>query len=263
MRFRRKSTTVEGDPAAAGEDAPERGPGPWDVDDLGDDATERVDLGSLLLQGEPGRDLRLQVDEASGDVQSVVLAGSDGALDVRAFAASRHGDLWSEVRPRIAADMARRGGTATEQEGRFGPELACEVRVRTPDGAVGVQQSRVVGINGPRWMLRATFIGRPAVDAEAAVAWEEVLGRVVVRRGKNPVPPGEPLPIKLPENARRVDRPTADPKAALAQEQPAGRAQQPAPPAEQPAPPAAQPAPPAEQPSVPPEVQDADGDDRP
>lgn len=225
MRFRRKSTTDDGDQGVDVAPPTEPDPGPWDVDELGDDGTERVDLGSLLLQGEPGRDLRLQVDEASGDVQSVVLAGRDGALDVRAFAASRNGDLWSEVRPRIAADMARRGGTATEQEGRFGPELACEVRVRTPDGAVGVQQSRVVGINGPRWMLRATFIGRPAVDAEAAVAWEEILERVVVRRGQNPVPPGEPLPIKLPENARRVERPAADPKQALAQQQ--GAQQQP------------------------------------
>lgn len=233
MRFRRKSTTADGEQtndksgdesgdqpgAEDGGATPDRDPGPWDSDDIGDDGVERVDLGSLLLQGEPGRDLRLQVDEASGTVQSVVLAGRDGALDVRAFAAARHGDLWSEVRPRIAADMARRGGTATEQEGRFGPELACEVRVRTPDGAVGVQQSRVVGVNGPRWMLRATFIGRPAVDAEAAADWEEVLGRVVVRRGQNPVPPGEPLPVTLPENARRVERPTADPKRALAQDQ--------------------------------------------
>ncbi len=220
MKFRRKSTTDDGEQGVDDAPAPGRAPGPWDVDDLGDDGTERVDLGSLLLQPETGRDLRLQVDEASGDVQSVVLTGRDGALDVRAFAASRHGDLWSEVRPRIAADMARRGGTATEQEGRFGTELACEVRVRTPDGGVGVQQSRVVGVNGPRWMLRATFIGRPAVDAVAAVDWEEVLERVVVRRGQNPVPPGEPLPIKLPDNARRVERPTADPKQALAQQEP-------------------------------------------
>jgi len=226
VRFRRKSTAAEGDSrpgpgseeGSAADAAEAAAPGPWDHDDLRDDEVERVDLGSLLLQGEPGRDLRLQVDEASGDVQSVLLAGGDGALDVRAFAASRNGDLWAEVRPRIAADMARRGGTATEQEGRYGTELACEIRVRTPDGGVGVQQSRVVGINGPRWMLRATFIGRPATDAEVATEWEEVLGRVVVRRGQNPVPPGEPLPVTLPENARRVQRPTADPKSALAQQ---------------------------------------------
>ena len=44
------------------------------------------------------------------------------------FAAPRHGDLWSEVRPQIAAEVASRGGTATEREGRFGTELVCQVR---------------------------------------------------------------------------------------------------------------------------------------
>jgi hypothetical protein len=69
--------------------------GPYDADDLPEDGAERVDLGSLLIVPEPGRELRLQVDEASGTVQSVVLAGSDGALELRAFAAPRNGDLWS------------------------------------------------------------------------------------------------------------------------------------------------------------------------
>ena len=86
---------------------------------------------------------------------------------LRAFAAPRNGDLWSEVRPQIAADAARRGGTATEQDGPFGTELFCEVQVKNADGKVGNQVSRVIGFNGPRWLLRATFLGRPARDPEA------------------------------------------------------------------------------------------------
>ena len=224
MKFRRRSTSsseqtdrargVSEDPGA---EAPGELSGPFDVDDLPglDDGVERVDLGSLLMQAEPGRDLRLQVDEASGTVQSVLLAGVDGAMDVRAFAASRNGDLWGEVRPQIVADMTQRGGTAVEQEGRFGPELLCEATVRTPDGQTGVQQSRIVGINGPRWMVRATFIGRPAREPESAGEWEDVLARVVVRRGGHAVPPGEALPVTLPEQARRVEQPDEDPRSAL------------------------------------------------
>ncbi len=60
---------------------------------------QRLDLGSLLITPEPGRELRLQVDERTQAVQAVLLAGSDGALELRAFAAPRNGDLWSEVRP--------------------------------------------------------------------------------------------------------------------------------------------------------------------
>lgn len=208
MRFRRKSTDddpvdfVDGEVGAAASDA---GPdGPFDADELPADDVERVDLGSLLIAPEPGRELRLQVDEASGQVQSVMLAGSDGAVEIRAFAAPRNGDLWSEVRPQIAADMAQRGGTTTEREGRFGTELVCSVQVKRPEGGTATQPSRILGINGSRWLLRATLLGRPAVEFDAT-DWEDTLTQVAVRRGTHALPVGEPLPLVLPEQAQRVE----------------------------------------------------------
>ncbi len=205
MKFRRKSAQ-EATEAAADPVASEPVVGPFDADDVPDDGLERVDLGSLLMPPEPERELRLQVDEASGQVQSVLLAGPDGAIEIRAFAAPRHGDLWGEVRPQIAADMAQRGGTATEREGRFGPELVCEIAVKRPEGTM-MQNSRILGINGSRWLLRATLLGRPAREVDDSADWEDVLTRVAVRRGDGPMPVGEPLPLALPENARRVDPP--------------------------------------------------------
>ena len=211
MKFRRKSATSEPVEETAEEAGSEASAphGPYDVDDVADDGTERIDLGSLLITPEPNRELRLQVDEASQAVQAVLLAGPDGALELRAFSASRNGDLWSEVRPHLASDMARRGGTATEREGRFGPELACQLTVQSSEGRTTQQPSRIVGVNGARWMLRATFLGRPATDPEAAVDWEETLARVVVRRGEQAMPPGDPLPLRLPDNARKQQPPTA------------------------------------------------------
>lgn len=208
MKFGRKSTpaTTEAEASAA---APvEEGQprvGPFDADEVGDDGVQRVDLGSMLIAPVPGSELRIQVDERTKRVQSVLMAGSEGALELRAFSAPRHGDLWSDIRPQLAADMARRGGTATEREGRFGPELACQLSVKTSDGRTGQQASRIVGINGSRWMVRATFLGKPAVDPEEAQVWEDALTQVVVRRGEEAMPVGDPLPITLPEEARRVD----------------------------------------------------------
>lgn len=214
MKFRRKSAT--GDPDATGTDEgaatpdtpDEIAPGPYDADEIPEDGLERVDLGSLLIAPEEGRELRLQVDESTGNVQSVMLAGADGAVELRAFAAPRNGDLWTEVRPQIAADTAQRGGTATEREGRFGAELMCEMRVQRPEGMT-TQPSRIVGINGSRWLLRATFLGRPAIDPDSYGDWEDVLTRVVVQRGANPLPVGEPLPLILPDHARRVTPPVS------------------------------------------------------
>ena len=120
MKFRRKSaeepleTTASPDApedvepvdADAAASAPASSGGPRDVDDVEDlDDVERVDLGSLLLTAVEGLEIRLQVDEGTDQVQSVLHAGPDGAVELRAFAAPRHGDLWGEIRPRIAADL--------------------------------------------------------------------------------------------------------------------------------------------------------------
>jgi hypothetical protein len=206
VKFRRKSTPAD---AQAEEGVQRAAPeavrqGPFDAEDVEGDGVERVDLGSLLVRPVAGSELRIQVDERSQQVQSVLLAGADGGLELRAFSAPRNGDLWSEVRPRLAADMARRGGTATEQEGRFGTELRCQLTVKTADGRAGQQASRIVGINGSRWMVRATFLGKPAVDPDSAGEWEEALTQLAVRRGDQAMPVGDPLPVVLPEEARRV-----------------------------------------------------------
>lgn len=190
--------------ASAGAPATTSASGPFDVDEVGDDGVQRVDLGSLLVPPIEGRELRMQVDESSGNVQAVMLAGPDGALEFQAFAAPRNGDLWSEVRPQIAADITRRGGQVTEREGRFGTELMCQMPVERPDGTAATQPSRIIGVNGPRWMLRASLMGRPALEPEGSSAWEDALARIVVRRGTEAKPVGEPLDVVLPDQARRV-----------------------------------------------------------
>lgn len=208
MKFRRKSADpVESDDQSSAETPAEdetptetRTGGPFDIKDVPADDVPRLDIGSLLIPGAEGFELRLQIDEQTEEVRSALLAKEDGAIELRAFAATRNGDLWSEVRPRIAADFAQRGGTASEREGRFGTELVCQLTVQTEDGRTGTQASRIVGINGERWMLRVTLLGRPAIDDAAAGDWEDIVEQVVVRRGDQPMPPGTELPLRVPSN---------------------------------------------------------------
>ena len=72
----------------------------------------------------------------------------------------------------------------------------------TPDGQAAQQPSRVMGIAGPRWLLRATFLGRPAVEPDPDGDIETALRDVVVVRGNDPMAPGEPLPLTMPANAQ-------------------------------------------------------------
>jgi hypothetical protein len=204
MRFGRKKAMddpVEAEVDAAAEDGQPAAPtGPIDVSELDPGATY-IDLGSLLVQPPDGLDLRLQVDEQSGTVLTVLLVAEEGVLELRAFASARGGDLWTEARREIAADTARRGGTATEQDGGFGPELFCQVPVSGPNGESLMQPSRVIGCTGPRWFLRATLAGRPAFDAEYAAPFEQALRTLAVRRGNEAMPPGEALPLRMPPQA--------------------------------------------------------------
>ena len=57
---------------------------------------------------------------------------------------------------------------------------------------------RFVGVDGPRWFLRAMFAGPVATDDEAAAVLEDALRGVVVVRGTEPLPVREPVPLQLP-----------------------------------------------------------------
>lgn len=189
--------------AATAEDAP---PAQGPVDSAAaDEETARVDLGALRIPAElPGMELRLQVDQASEQVQSVLLAGADGAAELLAFAAQRNGDLWSEVIDSIAADVSQRGGTVDRRDGRFGVELLTRMPVTLADGKAGFQPTRIAGINGERWMLRVSFLGRAALEPEVFDRWDDVLDGIVVHRGNLAMPPGERLPLTMPPGASPV-----------------------------------------------------------
>lgn len=192
--------------APAGEGA--RTQGPWDSSEVHMDEEDptRVDLGGLVVTGRPGLELRLQVDEKTQQIAAVLLIGKEGAVELRPFAAPRSADIWSDIRKQIAAETTRRGGTATEATGTYGTELQVVMPVTTPEGKPATQPSRVLGISGPRWLLRATLLGKPAMQPDETGDIESALRDVVVVRGNEPMAPGDPLPLTMPANARPVQQ---------------------------------------------------------
>jgi hypothetical protein len=218
--FGRKRSIEDGDRQPAADDAaPEVvREGPFDVSevDLSAPSGPRVDLGSLLVTGGEGLELRLQADQQTSAVTGVMLAGAGGALELRAFAAPKSGGLWAELLDEIVTEAERLGGAARRDDGPFGPELRLQVPVTAADGRSGVQVSRVVGVEGPRWLLRATFLGAAAGTGTPAAQLEQALRQLIVVRGPEPMSPRQPLPLRLPPGA------TAAPGAAPASGQESG-----------------------------------------
>ena len=183
--------------------------GPWDRSETTADEQDDsyVDLGGLVVRGHPGLELRLQVNEATESVEAVMLAGAESGLELRAFAAPRSTTIWDDVRHDIAAEAAKRGGTATEVDGEFGTELQVVVPVQTPDGRQATQPSRIVGVEGPRWLLRGTFLGASAQKADPDGEVERAFRDVIVVRGDGPMMPREMIPMRIPNQAVQTPPP--------------------------------------------------------
>ncbi|GAA2474069.1 DUF3710 domain-containing protein [Winogradskya humida] len=166
--------------------------GPWDSRQA-PEGVQRLDLGSLLIPAIDGVEVRVQANP-DGGVEQIVLVHENSALQLNVFAAPRSEGIWDEVRDEIAATIKTDGVPAHEFDGPWGVELAA--RVTTPDGPADV---RFVGVNGPRWLLRALFQGPAAADPRHEGVLGECLRGVVVVRDDEARPVREPLPLRLPQ----------------------------------------------------------------
>jgi hypothetical protein len=165
--------------------------GPFDITDAPDDDLARIDLGALQVPvGE--LELRLDVSETQ-EVVSVTLVGANGQMQLGAFAAPRSEGIWDEVRAEISEALGEQGGKAEDEDGEFGTDLVGQLG---PDG--GRAPVRFIGVNGPRWLLRAMLVGPAAQSPPARAEFIETLRQTVVVRGNDPLPVREPIPLRLP-----------------------------------------------------------------
>lgn len=173
---------------------PEPTAGPYDVRDAPDDDLARVDLGALRVPAIPGMDVRLDVNEAQ-QIISVTLVGPTGQMQLGVFAAPRNEGIWDDVRAEIAESLRGQGGRSDRgADGPFGPELR-----GTLAGDGGSVPVRFIGVDGPRWFLRAMLVGPAAVEPKLAEPFEAAIRQVIVVRGSEPLPVREPVPLTLPK----------------------------------------------------------------
>ena len=194
-----------------GEEYFSRARGPFDVSEPAPgDAASRLDLGSIQLLPIDGMQLRLELDETQQMVIGAQALVADSGVQLQAFAAPRTMGLWSEIREEIAQSIVSQGGTADVVRGPLGRELISRMPSRAADGRTVFQPVRFLGVDGPRWFVRAVISGKAALDEAAAAPLVELVRSVVVVRGDEAKPPREILPLKLPEESTTGDSEPSD-----------------------------------------------------
>ena len=176
--------------------------GPWDISEKKPEGDPSyIDLGPLLIRAHDEFSIQLPAEGENGQIASAVLVKDDSALELRVFAATRSGGLWDEVRDDLILEVARLNGTSEQVTGPFGEELLVSVPVELPDGEEGFQPSRIVGVEGPRWLLRGTFLGEAGINPSDEGVLMQAFRDVIVVRGDEARIAREALLLTLPDNA--------------------------------------------------------------
>ncbi|MFR9750307.1 DUF3710 domain-containing protein [Nocardia sp. 004] len=172
------------------------GPGPYDYEDVAElfaaVAEQRLDLGSVLLPVPPGGQLQVEMNQ-EGLPQAVHLAIEQGRITVAAYAAPKSPGQWRQVASDLAESLRKDGAEVSVENGPWGREL-----LAVTEGA----DLRFIGVDGYRWMVRLVAAGPSGATADGSPltkAARAVLSETVVRRGDDPLPVREPLPVVLPQ----------------------------------------------------------------
>jgi len=157
-----------------------------------------IDLQSLKLIPREGLNIRLEVEDGTGNVVAASLDYNGSTLQVQPFAASRNDGLWAEIREQLIAGLREQGGQVAEVSGPLGPEIHANIPVMTAEGVLEQQPARFIGVDGPRWFLRGVIAGPAAIDPGQGADMIDIFRGLVVVRGSQPLPPRELLPLRVP-----------------------------------------------------------------
>lgn len=167
--------------------------GPYDIADLATSPSElansHLDLGSVLMPVVEGGQVTVEMS-AAHEPEAVYLVTPVGRIGMHAFAAPRTGGQWREVVRELAESLRAEGAQTSIEDGHWGREIIA----RVPGGS-----HRFIGVDGARWMIRCVASGPEESEVELAQLARAVLAETVVRRGNEPYPPREQLPIVLPQ----------------------------------------------------------------
>ncbi|MBT1180402.1 DUF3710 domain-containing protein [Bifidobacterium sp. CP2] len=167
--------------------------GPWDVDDEDvPDYDDYLDLGAYYLPFMQHIELRIKANRATRAILGSTITYKRSSLEIEAYAAPKTLGLWEDWRE----DFLEANPKASASDGVFGTEITLPVEVKNGRTLI----TRIVGVDGPRWMLRGIFSGVAATDpdAEETKALNRFFSDIVVERGEEPLAPRDLIPMHPP-----------------------------------------------------------------
>ncbi|MCP2287762.1 DUF3710 domain-containing protein [Nocardia amikacinitolerans] len=170
--------------------------GPYDYDEVAEllegVVEQRLDLGSVILPVPPGGQLQVEMTP-DGTPQAVHLATEHGRITVAAYAAPKSPGQWRAVAADLADSLRKDGARVAVETGPWGREV-----LAITEGA----DLRFIGVDGYRWMVRLVAAGPSGAANDGTplvAAARAILSETVIRRGTDPLPVRDPLPVVLPQ----------------------------------------------------------------
>lgn len=192
--------------------ADERPDGPFDLSEVEtrDFSKGYMDLGTIKVPMRKKVSYRLEQEQAKQKVFAVSAVHENSTLQIQAFAAPRSGGQWDDIRSEMyEQNKSAKGAKVTIEAGEFGDELLVRLPAKLPDGRKGERIARFLGIDGPRWMIRAMIMGKAAMNQDEATILYDILKNTVIDRGDQPLPARQMLELTPPENVQAAIREAA------------------------------------------------------
>ncbi|AHI22961.1 DUF3710 domain-containing protein [Corynebacterium vitaeruminis] len=158
--------------------------------DFSDFGTGVLNLGSVVIPLPHGSEVQVEMGPEGPKMLHILTPY--GRVTPVAFAAPASKGQWREATKDIAASMRNDGLDVEVQHGPWGREVVGSMQ----DGGGVV---RIIGVDGPRWMLRMTVACPKESTEEMTALAREITARTFVYRNDDPILAGTSLPVALPQ----------------------------------------------------------------
>ena len=168
--------------------------GPFDGDsvnindfDFSEFSTGILDLSSIRIP--LPKQSQVQVEMGPNGPKMIHIVTRFGRITPVAFAAPRSAGQWKESAKELTDNLEKEGLDTTAEQGPWGSEIVSQ----NAKGTI-----RIIGVEGPRWLLRATLAAPEGMGDDLAELAREMIARMFVYRGEDAILAGNSLPVTVP-----------------------------------------------------------------